>query len=379
MISIPGKIPIRISPFFWLLAIVIGGLSSDFNLLQTALWVVVILFSVLLHEYGHALTALAFGQTARIELVPLGGVTYREGKKLKPWQDFIVVLNGPLVGFLIFILASIAVASLGTPRTINAFTYTLLITQVANLYWTILNLIPVHPLDGGRLLSIVLEGLFGVRGFRFSFLLSSLIGVAIGILFFIEGNLLAGSLFLMLAFEGYRSWESSQHMAPQDQDTALQQSLKGAEESIKQGKVEDAQARLIQLRNETKEGMLYVTATEDLASLLFKKGSVKEAYEMLKPLHDHLSLEALQLLHYLASLNQDWQETIKLGNAAYQANPNYKTALANAVAHAMLQEERPAIGWLQRAIDDGLPNIKQTLSKPEFDHLRLNPAFRALE
>ncbi len=39
-------------------------------------------------------------------------------------------------------------------------------TQVANLFWTIVNLLPVLPLDGGQLLRIVLEAAFGVKDLR---------------------------------------------------------------------------------------------------------------------------------------------------------------------------------------------------------------------
>ena len=72
MLSFFSKIPIKIYPFFWILAIGIGWLNS-MTLMGTAIWTVVIIISVVVHEYGHALTAMAFGQTAVIQLVGLGG------------------------------------------------------------------------------------------------------------------------------------------------------------------------------------------------------------------------------------------------------------------------------------------------------------------
>ncbi|MCE2982169.1 MAG: M50 family metallopeptidase, partial [Parachlamydia sp.] len=97
MIYIPGKIPIRIFPFFWLLIVMIGWLNTQ-SIPETAIWAAVIFISVLIHEFGHALTAVAFGQEAEISLVGLGGLTKREGPTLAKWKDFIIVLNGPLAG-----------------------------------------------------------------------------------------------------------------------------------------------------------------------------------------------------------------------------------------------------------------------------------------
>src|SRR3546814_18959362 len=66
----------------WLSSGTVGG---------TLVWTVIVFLSVLIHEYGHALTAVAFGQRARIELVALGGVTQRSGTKLNLWKEFIIV------------------------------------------------------------------------------------------------------------------------------------------------------------------------------------------------------------------------------------------------------------------------------------------------
>ncbi len=97
-------IPITIHPLFWVIAVLIGWLNS-WSPVGTLLWTIVILVSLLVHEYGHALTAKGFGQRVSIELVAMGGLTYHRGKKLKPWQDFLIILMGPLAGFLLFVAA----------------------------------------------------------------------------------------------------------------------------------------------------------------------------------------------------------------------------------------------------------------------------------
>ncbi len=106
ILQFPGRIPITIYPTFWLFAALIGYLNSG-SLIGTLIWIGIIFVSVLFHEFGHALTALLFGQHPRIELVALGGLTYHDGQKLPFWKQFFIVLDGPIFGFLLAIGASI--------------------------------------------------------------------------------------------------------------------------------------------------------------------------------------------------------------------------------------------------------------------------------
>ena len=143
MITIPGTIPIRIHPLFWLLAVLIGWLSSN-TVQGTVLWTFVIFFSVMFHEFGHALTALAFGQKPNIDLVATGGLTTRSGPPLKLWQEFLVILNGPLAGFILYGILFAIYESLNTskhPILDRLFQIGLFV----NLVWTIINLLPFSP------------------------------------------------------------------------------------------------------------------------------------------------------------------------------------------------------------------------------------------
>src|ERR1700722_1592745 len=116
MITIPSKIPIRIHPLFLVIIFVLGGMSAS-TISGTLIIVVIIFISVLAHEFGHALTAITFGQTAKIDLVALGGLTTREGTRLPLRQEFLVVLNGPLVGLLIALITFIIEKSLRPTQT----------------------------------------------------------------------------------------------------------------------------------------------------------------------------------------------------------------------------------------------------------------------
>jgi stage IV sporulation protein FB len=165
MIKIPGRIPISIFPTFWIVAALIGYVNS-LSWIGTLIWMLVIFISVLFHEFGHALTALLFGRHPRIELVAMGGLTYHEGENLPFWKQFLIVFDGPLFGFILFLLSTAMLQFFVI--TNEALISGLKITQWVNLFWTVLNLVPVMPLDGGQLLRIVCEGFWGVRGFKYA-------------------------------------------------------------------------------------------------------------------------------------------------------------------------------------------------------------------
>lgn len=371
-----GKIPVTIQPLFLLLVVALGWLNS-FNVTGTALWIAIITLSVLAHEYGHALTAILFGQKATIELSGLGGLTTRLGPRLKLWQEFLVVLNGPLVGILLFLGSAQILRTLSMESESLASDFFTGMVYV-NLFWTIVNLLPVYPLDGGHLLRIILESLFGVGGIKFSFLISMLAGVSGGIFFFSYGMLLPGVLFFMFTFESYRNWQEIRGMTTQDRDLSLQRNLRRAERLMHTGHRQEALDILLKLREEARSGLLFVIATEYAAKVLLEMGNARAAYEILLSEKTKLSPEGLHLLQRLAYENGEWKTTIEIGNESYQNVPDAETALLNAKAHASLNESEAAIGWLQTAFEKGLPNGKEVLENKAFDSVRSHPDFQQL-
>lgn len=385
MLEIPGKIPIRIYPFFWVLALIIGWLNSfsdmeslNSALVKTALWVVVITISIIVHEYGHALSAVAFGQKAKIDLVGFGGVTQRAGPKLKLWKEFIIVLCGPLFGLCLAFLTYLLLMKVGE-RPLNIWRYSLEIIFYVNAFWTVVNLLPVQPLDGGRLLSIVLEGVFGVKGIKIAYFLSILIATAVGLLFFALNAILAGSLFLILAFESYRSWQGSLAMREQDQNEEAQMLYKKAEEDLQAGRKQEAYDKFRLVRDMTQSGVLYTMATNYEAILLNEQGDYKAAYEILHPLKNKLSISSWQVLQYLAYRNQDWKEAIQLGDRIFSETPNYDVAFLNALCYAELKQPRETVGWLESAVRQGMPHVEAFLSKSEFDAIRNSVPFQEFQ
>lgn len=374
MLRIPGRIPVQIYPSFFIVAGLISLIYGDFNPMLTLLWASVIFLSLLVHEFGHALTAVACGQKASIDLMAFGGATRRSGKPLKYSQEFIIVFNGPLAGFALGCLSFWLLYTYGSSFSLT-IRQLLAISYYINFFWTAINLLPVQPLDGGQLLRIVLEGLFGLKGLKVAFFLSFLVSLALSIYFFIRQDLLPGSFFLLFTFEGYRAWKNSLPMTQQDDNRALQHFYRSAERDFHKGQLSYAQEKLNVIRNESKAGILYQSATNLLGQILYAQGHAKEAYDLLYPIKNTLNPEMQILFHKLAYDQGLWQEAIEMGNKAYQHQPSYQVALANAIAHAQLAEAKPAIGWMQCAIRNGLPNLQAVIQKSDFNPIRNDPLF----
>ena len=167
-------IPVRVHPFFWVTSVFLGMGSKEADPVDILVWVGVVFFSILVHEFGHATMQRRFGGHPRVTLYGLGGLASCDDCDRSPSRQILILLAGPFAGFL---LAGIVVAILKAFGHFNGFVLDwvpvrwtpfdvryyfendklalvdLIIWDllVANILWGLINLLPVYPLDGGQI------------------------------------------------------------------------------------------------------------------------------------------------------------------------------------------------------------------------------------
>jgi stage IV sporulation protein FB len=222
------EIPVRVHPLFWIVMAVLGW--EEHNLPMVVVWVACGFVSILVHEYGHGLMSKIFGSSPSIVLWGMGGLCYSQGERQSLGQRLAVVLSGPAAGLGLYMLVMVATsASFGvtasehvslseavlriTPNreilhsAVQRFpggdegftfqTYWFLI-QI-NLLWSLFNLLPIWPLDGGQAAQILLSFYDRARGPRWGHIISLLFAGGLAIMALSQGS---DNLFRAL-FLGY--------------------------------------------------------------------------------------------------------------------------------------------------------------------------------
>ncbi len=366
-------IPVRINFTFFITAALIGFLSSG-SLMGTLIWIAIVFVSIMVHEYGHALTSRAFGQSPRIELVAFGGLTIPSGPKLALWKEFIVVFCGPLFGFFLFVLAQVIFMT--GFFTNGLIVYALRVTALVNLFWTAVNLLPVMPLDGGQLLRIILEGMFGVKGVRYAVATGMVLSVVVALFALLYSAIILTVLFFLFAYQNFEMFRGTKNMSKDDSDEHLKEMLKEAETSFVTGDISHAKEMFKKLRQETHEGMIYACSTEFLAQVHAMEGDSQQAYELLVEVEKHLSDDGKCLLNTVAFDVEDFARVAALSGICFQTFPSYEIALNAAKAAAMQNDIPTTIGWLKSTLKYQIDPLEEILKDSRFDLVRDNPTFK---
>ena len=162
-------VPVRVNPMFWLVsALFVIQEPPKFVLM----WVGVVFVSILVHEMGHALAIRSFGWRPSILLYSFGGLAMYQPTHHDPRKQIPISLAGPAAGFLLAALTILLARVAGYPikfyfgepmginwtvdvenlRALPNITVLMLIQQLlwVNIWWGLINLLPIWPLDGGH-------------------------------------------------------------------------------------------------------------------------------------------------------------------------------------------------------------------------------------
>ena len=177
--------PIRITPWFWLASLLLGWSSSDDGDPHVLVsWMIAVFASILIHELGHAFAFRYFGIPAHVVLYHFGGLAIpdsayagqSEPRARSRYGHILISAAGPLAQLVVAAILIVGVAvvrksgpvgrlcrlvavatrdlaqlpldpNLG-PEPMVTFLFFFLYVSV---YWALLNLLPIYPLDGGQI------------------------------------------------------------------------------------------------------------------------------------------------------------------------------------------------------------------------------------
>ena len=204
-------IPVRVEPWFWITMAFIGGglhATNSTDILLVLVFVFAGFLSIMIHELGHALTIRRYGLPAAITLQAFGGYASFPVGKLDRKQSFVVTAAGPVLQFVFGVLLIVLVPSISIPvgSLFLPFLRDLIWVSIA---WSILNCLPVYPMDGGQMMAAIL----GPKKQHNVHLISSIVAVIIGV----AGYLYLGTILLpiFMAFFAWQNWQSYQASSPQ--------------------------------------------------------------------------------------------------------------------------------------------------------------------
>jgi Zn-dependent protease len=214
------------------------------------LLILVLFFPLLVHELGHSFMMRRYGIRSHIVLYWLGGLaipgsgssspwdvssSWERPQRRGPWQQIAISFAGPAAGFILAAVTILVIVGTGgqfqllSPEEIfrgggfwrfglsldydkyqNLY-HTIDYLLYFNIFWGLVNLLPVYPLDGGQIARELFLMTDPWEGVAKSLMTSMIVGGVVGLAGFMSGQTFVGFLFLSLAYSSYAAWQQMRH------------------------------------------------------------------------------------------------------------------------------------------------------------------------
>ena len=157
-------------------------------------------FLILIHELGHTIMAIIFKiKLNRIELYPFGGHTSLNYLiNINIYKELLILLFGPFIQ----LITTYLIYYLNINVSYYFYTYSKFIL--------LFNLLPIYPLDGGKIINIILSYFISFyNSLKYTYYISY---ITINIVFFyiliFNRNLLLFLIFITVSIELYKSFKN---------------------------------------------------------------------------------------------------------------------------------------------------------------------------
>jgi stage IV sporulation protein FB len=363
------NIPVQIHPTYWLFLFFFTDICRDPSIEGIILGIVFSL-SLLVHEYGHALTARWFGATPTITLGAFGGFAQYSNRGITSAQDFIITLNGPLADCILAIL-SYGLLKLDLFYDHPYIEYFLYITMRLNILWCLLNLIPASPLDGGHLVRYFLDKKFGEESHKLSILIGLICIILVVPYLYYKGLFFFGTLLVIYGIQNFQELRSAKGSF--NQFSIYTRGI----EAINNNENEKAKNTFRKLLK-SKDLQIRYSAIESLAKIYFEENECKKSYDLLLKSDHQLLKEGKCLLCKLAFEQKNYALIEKYSRDIYSIEPSFEIAILNSKAFAFLRQPTLAGAWLVTASQFGelyRANAKEILLETTYNQVRDHDSF----
>ena len=152
----PWNVPVQIGFSLLILFLLFADFQDVLSLKYSVAYIGILVLSIFLHEVGHAWGALVQGVGVRRIMIH-GGGGFCEHAPSTRYEDELIIAMGTLTNLGIWAITSLLAPFAGS----SELSWLLYATADLNLFLALFNLIPVFPLDGGRLLHLALCRMMG--------------------------------------------------------------------------------------------------------------------------------------------------------------------------------------------------------------------------